>query len=120
MLKTIVPVKTICSTFSPWKNEMRSFFNMRKIKRAFRRYVYQSESKPPYFHITQVGDPVLRAPTLPVNFDVIQMFPFQMVSISFYYLINIIINNNVNLILFFQCLYSYLYRCIVYKKFVNN
>ncbi|KAL2714545.1 hypothetical protein V1478_015730 [Vespula squamosa] len=79
MLKNIVPVKTICSTFRPWKNEIRSFVNMRKIRRAFRRFVYQSESKPPYFHITQVGDPVLRTPTLPVNLEVIQFFQFQMV-----------------------------------------
>ncbi|XP_035728307.1 peptide deformylase, mitochondrial-like [Vespa mandarinia] len=78
MLKNIVPVKTICSTFPPWKNGIRSFFNIRKIKRAFKRYFDQSGTKPPYFHITQVGDPVLRAPTLPINLEVIQLFQFQM------------------------------------------
>lgn len=115
MLKNIIPVKTIYSKFRPWKNEIRSFVNMRKIKRAFRRFVYQSESKPPYFHITQVGDPVLRTPTLPVNLEVIQFFQFQMVSLSFYYLINTIINNIVNLTYLFN-VYTHIYTYILYLK----
>ncbi|KAI4493203.1 hypothetical protein M0802_009620 [Mischocyttarus mexicanus] len=78
MLKTIIPVKRIALTFPLWRNDIRSFVNMRKIRRAFRRFVYQPENKPPYSHITQIGDPVLRAPTLSINPEVINMFEFQL------------------------------------------
>ncbi|KAI4484178.1 hypothetical protein M0804_007634 [Polistes exclamans] len=78
MLRIIVPVKRSDLIFPLWKNNIRSFVNMRKIRRVFRRFVYQSESKPPYFHVTQIGDPILRAPTLPINPEVIDMFQFKM------------------------------------------
>ncbi|KAK2588542.1 hypothetical protein KPH14_006321 [Odynerus spinipes] len=35
--------------------------------------------KPPYIHVTQIGDPVLRAPTLPVEPQVIPLLQFQVI-----------------------------------------
>ncbi|XP_015178727.1 PREDICTED: peptide deformylase, mitochondrial-like [Polistes dominula] len=78
MFNIVVPAKRIGTIFPSWKNNMRSFGYLRRIRRAFRKYVYQTESKPPYFHVTQIGDPVLRAPTLPVNPEVIDKFQFKL------------------------------------------
>lgn len=76
MFRNIFSVKPITSVSQVWKNDLRSF-NTRKLRRTLRRCLRLPMGKPPYFHIAQIGDPVLRASSLPVEPVVIPRVEFQ-------------------------------------------
>lgn len=78
MFRSIFRAIPIIPSPSPLKNDVRSLYT-RKLRRVFRRWFNLTKPKPPYTHITQIGDPILRAPSLPIDPDVIPVISFKFV-----------------------------------------
>lgn len=61
------------------KTQHRNFISFNKLRQIYQDYWKPPAPKPPYLHICQIGDPVLRGKALPVELDKIKSPEIQRV-----------------------------------------
>lgn len=83
MFKTVVSSALLCKNNVQVQNCVKRHLLMRKVIRTCKRAILPMPNKPPYMHCCQVGDPVLRHPAEPVDFETVSFDYLKQVNLYF-------------------------------------